>query len=204
MILEAETIVRAAGYLGVFGVIFAESGILLGFFLPGDSLLFTAGFFAAQGWFGFSLLPLAVGCFIAAVSGDSVGYAFGNRVGPKIFRREESLLFSKQHVARAQEFYEKHGGKTIILARFVPVVRTFAPILAGVGSMPYRKFFIFNVVGGFIWAVGLTSLGYGLGNIPGMEHYVEYVVLGIVALSISPAIWHLVSARLKSRRRSKS
>lgn len=190
--INPESIAQAAGYIGIFGVIFAESGLLIGFFLPGDSLLFTVGFFAAQGLFGFSLIPLALGCFAAAVLGDSVGYSFGLRVGPRIFRRPNSLLFSTENVRRAEVFYKKHGGKTIILARFVPVVRTFAPILAGVGKMTYGQFFLFNLIGGFLWAVGLTSLGYGLGNVVGAERYVELMVLGIVVLSIAPAIYHLL------------
>lgn len=195
--IDPESIAQAAGYIGIFAVIFAESGLLIGFFLPGDSLLFTVGFFAAQGLFGFSIAPLALGCFIAAVAGDSVGYSFGYRLGPRIFRRPNSLLFSLENVKRAEAFYEKHGGKTIILARFIPVVRTFAPILAGVGRMSYKDFIIFNLVGGFLWAVGLTMLGYGLGNVVGADRYVELVVLGIVVLSVAPALFHLLRNKQK-------
>src|SRR3989338_1165858 len=136
---DLASLVKTAGYLGLFGIIFAESGLFIGFFLPGDSLLFTAGFLASQGYLNIWLLvPL---CFAAAVLGDNFGYAFGRRVGPKIFRKEESLLFHKHHLERARTFYERHGKKTIILARFVPFARTFAPILAGIGEMHYRTFF---------------------------------------------------------------
>lgn len=200
MVLDAETIIQAAGYLGVFGVIFAESGLLFGFFLPGDSLLFTAGFFAAQGLFGFSLAPLMIGCFVASVAGDSVGYSFGRRVGPRLFRRPESLLFSRANIERAQAFYAAHGAKTIVLARFVPVVRTFAPIVAGVGSMPYRQFVTFNLLGGLLWSVLFIGLGYGLGNVPGAEHYIELIVLGIVALSVAPVAWHILSDAKRRRK----
>lgn len=197
--IDAETIIKAAGYLGIFAVIFAESGLFFGFFLPGDSLLFTAGFFAAQGIFGLSFWPLLFGCFIAAVAGDSVGYSFGRNVGPRLFRREESLLFSRSNVARAQAFYERHGGKTIVIARFIPVIRTFAPIVAGVGNMTYRRFVSFNLAGGLIWTTGFIGLGYLLGNIPGMEKYVHLVIGAIIALSILPAIWHIVKSRAARR-----
>lgn len=193
--IDAETIIKAAGYLGILLVIFAESGLLIGFFLPGDTLLFTAGFFAAQGFFGLSFWPLLLGCMAAAIIGDNVGYTLGHKLGPKIFRRPESLFFSRDNVKRAEQFYERYGGKTIILARFVPVVRTFAPILAGVGSMPYRKFLVFNVVGGCLWTVVLISLGYALGNVPGAKNYVHLIVGLIVVLSILPAIWHLLGSR---------
>lgn len=193
--IDAEAIIKTAGYLGIFMVIFAESGLFFGFFLPGDSLLFTAGFFAAQGIFGLSFWPLFIGCFAAAVAGDSVGYGFGRSVGAHLFKREESLLFPRSHVEQAQAFYERHGGKTIVLARFVPVVRTFAPIVAGIGTMSYRKFVSFNLAGGFIWTVSLIGLGYLLGSVPGMERYVHLVIGAIVVLSVSPAIWHFLRSR---------
>lgn len=191
VVFDIETIIKVGGYIGLFAIIFAESGLLIGFFLPGDSLLFTAGFFASQGLFGFSIVPLALGCFVAAVAGDSVGYSFGNRVGRKIFRRKESVLFNPAHLDKAKRFYEKHGPKTIVIARFVPVVRTFAPIVAGAGEMKYRTFIVFNVLGGLIWAVGLTVLGYALGSsIPGLEHHIEIIIVGIISLSILPVLIH--------------
>lgn len=183
--------IKAAGYLGVFGIVFAESGLFVGFFLPGDSLLFTAGFLASQGFLNIGVLMLV--SFIAAVVGDSVGYSFGLRVGPAIFKKEDSLLFSRHHLESARLFYEKHGGKTIILARFVPFVRTFAPILAGVGQMKYRYFLSYNVVGGFLWSIGLTSLGYYLGkSIPNVDKYLLPIIALIIFISILPGIVHLI------------
>lgn len=186
---ELRGLLEAVGYVGIAGIVFAESGLLVGFFLPGDSLLFTAGFLAAQGVF--RIVPLAVICFVAAVVGDSVGYAFGHRVGRRIFSRDDSLLFHKKNLLRAEEFYERHGGKAIILARFMPVVRTFAPILAGVGSMTYARFLAYNVIGGALWAIGLTVLGYFLGSaIPDVDRYLLPIVLGIVVLSVLPPALH--------------
>ncbi|MFN8529319.1 MAG: VTT domain-containing protein [Anaerolineae bacterium] len=196
------------GYIIIFGIIFAESGLLIGFFLPGDSLLFTAGFLAspasmellrglglpADGPF-FSLALLAIGCFIAAVSGDSVGYLFGKSVGRRLFQKEDSMLFSKKNVLAAQAFYEKHGGKAIVLARFVPVIRTFAPIVAGIGEMNYRRFLAFNLIGGFVWACGVTIGGYFLGQIIGPENIDKYllpIIILIVLISVAPAVLHVV------------
>lgn len=199
------------GYLLIFGIIFAESGLLIGFFLPGDSLLFTAGFLASESGkelllkFGlpanepfFSLIVLVIGCFIAAVVGDSVGYMFGKRVGQRLFQREDSRFFSKKNVYKAQEFYEKHGGKAIVLARFVPVVRTFAPIVAGIGDMHYTRFLMFNVVGGFFWAVGVTVAGYFLAAIIGPENIDKYllpIIVLIVLISVAPPALHLWKER---------
>src|SRR6185503_6689104 len=182
-----EEFIRAAGYFGLFAMIFAESGVLIGFFLPGDSVLFTAGFLSSQGylniWF---LIPLM---FIAAAAGDSVGYEFGKKVGPRIFKREDSLLFKKKYILDAQHYYEKYGGKTLILARFIPFVLTFAPILAGVGNMKYRKFLSYNLIGAFLWAVGLTLLGYFMGNlIPNVDRYLLPIIAIIVIASIAPTI----------------
>lgn len=206
-----EFIVRygpTLGYLIIFGIIFAESGLLIGFFLPGDSLLFTAGFLASptskellvklgveSDTAFFSLPILLVGCFLAAVIGDSVGYMFGKRVGPRLFQREDSLLFSKKNVLKAQEFYDKHGGKAIVLARFVPVVRTFAPIVAGIGNMHYRRFLAFNLVGGLLWAVGVTIAGYFLAAVIGPENIDKYllpIIVLIVLISVAPAAYHIL------------
>lgn len=185
------TLIKTAGYAGLFGIVFAESGLLIGFFLPGDSLLFTAGFLASQGYLNIWLLmPLL---FIAAVTGDSVGYAFGSKAGPKIFTKEDSLFFHKSHILKAKYFFEKHGGKTIIIARFVPVVRTFAPILAGVGKMRYSTFLFYNIMGGFLWAVGLTFLGYILGQtIPSIDRYLLPIIAFIIIASIAPNIWQII------------
>lgn len=188
---ELIPLIKSAGYLGLFGITFAESGLLIGFFLPGDSLLFTSGFLASQGFLDLRiLLPLL---FVGAVAGDSAGYAFGRRFGPKVFSREDSLFFHKDHILRAQAFFEKHGGKSIILARFMPVIRTFAPILAGVGNMHYRTFLFYNIVGGLLWAPGLLSLGYFLGRvIPDAEKYILPIVLLIVFISVAPQAFHIL------------
>jgi membrane-associated protein len=175
--------------IGLFLIVFAESGLLIGFFLPGDSLLFTAGLLASQDKSGLHLPVLLVGCFIAAVLGDQVGYWFGKRVGPALFRRPDSRIFKQEYVHRTKDFFEKHGPKTILLARFVPIVRTFAPILAGVGEMPYATFIRFNVIGGFVWAVGVTTAGYVLGStIPSIDRYLLPIIFVIVLLSVLPPL----------------
>ena len=192
-LLDPEKLLAAVGTIGLIAVVFAESGLLFGFFLPGDSLLFTAGLFAAQG--RLSLPVILVGCFLAAVAGDQVGYAFGNRVGPALFRRPDSRFFKKEHVEKAQDYFDRYGSKTIVLARFVPIVRTFAPIVAGVGSMRYRTFLVYNVLGGLLWAVGVTLLGYFLGEIEWVEQNLEIAILGIVGLSVLPIVFELLRAR---------
>ncbi|MDP3724666.1 MAG: VTT domain-containing protein [bacterium] len=182
---------KTIGYLGIFGIIFAESGLLIGFFLPGDSLLFTAGFLASQGFFNIALLCGLT--FVAAVTGDSVGYTFGRRVGRRLFRKEESVFFHKDHLLKAQAFYEKHGGKTIVLARFMPFVRTFAPIVAGVGLMHYPKFLAYNLLGGFLWAVCIPLAGYFLGSIiPDVDTYLLPIIMLIIILSVLPSALHIL------------
>jgi len=184
-------LIRTIGLLGVLGIVFAESGLLIGFFLPGDSLLFTAGFLASQGLL--NIYVLSLGSFVCAVAGDSVGYAFGHKVGKGLFRREDSLLFHKDNLLKAKAFYEKHGGKTIILARFIPIVRTFAPIVAGVGDMHYPTFLSFNIIGAALWAIGVSWSGYFLGSIiPDVDKYLFPIVLGIIFLSILPGITHVM------------
>ncbi len=187
-------IIIGFGYVGITAVIFAETGLLIGFFLPGDSLLFTAGFLSSQGVFDIRLL-IAL-CGVAAVVGDGIGYAFGVRVGPRIFSREDSLLFHRDHLTRAQRFYERHGPKAVVLARFVPFARTFVPILAGVGRMRYRRFLTYNIVGAGLWAVGIPFIGYSLGrSIPGVDQYLLPIILLIILLSISPGIIHVLRNR---------
>lgn len=191
--------IKAVGYLGVFGVVFAESGLLIGFFLPGDSLLFTAGFLAAQGFFNIWILIGLV--FIGAVLGDNIGYAFGYRIGPKIFKREDSIFFHKDILEKARIFYEKHGAKTIVLARFMPGIRTFAPILAGVGKMNYKTFFYYNMLGGFLWGIGLPWFGYFLGNtIPDIDKYLLPIIILIIALSVLPTVIHILRTPEDRRR----
>lgn len=178
---------------GVALIIFAESGLLAGFFLPGDSLLFTAGFLVQQNILVFDIHLLALVLFVAAALGDSVGYAFGNKVGPRLFKRKESLLFHQDNLRRAEEFYKKHGGKTVVVARFVPVIRTFAPIVAGIGKMRYRTFLAYNLVGALLWAVGLTYLGYFAGGwIEATGIKIEYVILAIIFVSILPPVIHVL------------
>jgi membrane-associated protein len=186
--LEPLFLIKTLGLVGVLGIVFAESGLLFGFFFPGDSLLFTAGFLASQGFI--NILVLSVGSFIAAVLGDNVGYAFGRRVGPKIFTKQDSLFFKKTYLKQAQAFYEKHGAKTIVLARFIPIVRTFAPIIAGVGQMHYRTFFFYNVLGGGLWTFGVSFAGYFLGKIiPNVDQYLLPIILVIIFVSILPGVW---------------
>lgn len=179
-------------YAVLFGIIFAESGLLVGFFLPGDSLLFTAGFLASKQLFGLDIFILIPGFFIAAVVGDSVGYAFGHKVGRRLFHKHESLLFHPDHLLKAEKFYETHGKKTIIIARFVPIVRTFAPIVAGIGKMNYATFLSYNIIGGVLWAIGLPLSGYILGGlIPESEKYLELIIFGIIFLSLLPTFYHV-------------
>jgi len=192
--IDLAAAIKAVGYLGLFGIVFAESGLFIGFFLPGDSLLFTAGFLASQGFL--DILILLPVCFVAAVFGDNFGYIFGKKIGPAFFNKEKSLLFHKEYLTKASEFYEKHGAKTIVLARFLPVVRTFAPILAGVGNMRYQTFLFYNFIGALLWAVGITLLGYYLGRaMPDAEKYILQIVLAIVAISSLPSIYHIIKNR---------
>ena len=194
MEMDVEKLLETVGTIGLFAIVFAESGLLIGFFLPGDSLLFTAGLLASQGKLNLPLI--LVGCFVCAVAGDQVGYAFGNRVGPALFRRPESRLFKHEHVEKAQAYFEKYGVKTIVLARFVPVVRTFAPIVAGVGKMEYRTFVRFNIIGGFLWAVGVTMIGYVLGDtIPDIDKYLLPIIGLIVLLSVIPVLLEIRKTR---------
>jgi membrane-associated protein len=189
-IFHPEGIIATLGYFGITAIVFAESGLLFGFFLPGDSLLFTAGFLASQGTFNIWLLTAL--CFAAAVAGDSVGYAFGHKVGRRLFHRKESWLFHKENLLKAERFYEVHGKRTIILARFLPVIRTFAPIVAGIGKMHYRTFLAYNVIGGLLWAVGLTVSGYYLGRlIPDVDRYLIPAVFVIIVISVAPTLYHL-------------
>ena len=203
--LNPETI-AAAGYFVLIFVVFAETGLAAGFFLPGDSLLFVSGLFAADGKFILfsslsqeaNLFILLISVFIAAVVGDAVGYLTGAKLGPRLFKRPKSLLFKPSHLLKAQEFYEKYGGKTIIIARFVPIVRTFAPIVAGAAQMPYRTFVVYNVVGGFLWVFSMILGGYFLGQaFPFLREHLEIVVIVIVLLSIIPMVVEII----KSRRR---
>jgi len=187
-----QELIKHIGYLGVWAIIFAESGLFIGFFLPGDSLLFTAGFIASQPGF-FDIRVLIFGAFVCAVLGDNVGYATGYRFGRRLFEKEDSWLFKKKHLNKTQEFYEKHGKKTIVLARFLPIIRTFAPIVAGVGAMRYKTFMAYNLIGGFGWTFGITLMGYYLGKaIPDVDKYLIPVILVIIFVSLIPSIIHVI------------
>ncbi len=200
--IDLVSLITAAGLLGLFFIVFAESGLFLGAFLPGDSLLFTAGFLASQDFFSIYLL-IAV-TFAAAVLGDSFGYAFGKKGGPLIFRRDDSLIFNRHYIERAKVFYERHGGKTIILARFLPFVRTFAPILAGVGGMRYPAFLLYNVLGAALWAAGLALAGFFLGRaMPDVDRYLLPIILAIILFSSSPLLLHFFRNKENIRRLKK-
>jgi len=184
-----------AGYALLAAIVFAETGLLVGLFLPGDSLLFTVGVVAGAGQL--DIVSICLLLTFMSVLGDQSGYFLGHRTGPKIFSRRDSLLFKQEYVTRTQAFYEKHGGKTLIYAKFVPIVRTFAPFMAGVGRMKYRRFFSFNIFGGIGWVLSMTLAGYVLGNVPVVRKNFEKVVIGIVVLSVAPMIIHYFSSSKK-------
>lgn len=197
---DMPALVQWAGYVGMTAIIFTETGLLVGFFLPGDSLLVTAGLLSVtHPEFGLNVWTLGPLLTVAAIVGDTVGYHIGKYTGPRIFTRPDSLLFKRDHLLKAQAFYEKHGGKTIILARFVPIIRTFAPLVAGVGQMEYRRFLAYNVIGGILWIWSMLLTGWILGQtIPGVAKHVEKLILLIIFLSILPGI----IAWLRERKRA--
>ena len=207
MIFNPEHIIHSGGLLLIAIMVFAESGLLVGFFLPGDTLLFSAGFFASQG--KLPLLPLLIFTVIAAVVGDNVGYYIGKKTGKHIFTKKDGILFKAEYIKDAQVFYEKHGGKTITLARFIPIVRTFAPVVAGVGEMEQKRFMAFNLVGATAWVVGIIMAGHYLGSrIPSIDKYLLPAV-GLASLfTFAPAIYHIFKdpktrAKLWTKLRSK-
>jgi len=192
-------LVRVAGYFGLFAIVFAETGLLVGFCLPGDSLLVTAGLLASQGG-SLNVWVLGTVLSLAAVLGDSVGYAIGYYLGPRVFNRDDSFFFNKDHVVKTQRFYQKYGSKTIVLARFVPIVRTFAPTVAGVGKMEYRRFLAFNVVGGVGWVWSMVLAGFFLGrSIPDLEHHLHWVALIVIAISFIPILREWLIARKEKK-----
>ena len=195
--LNPETILNSVGLIGLFINIFAESGLLIGFFLPGDSLLFVAGFLAPS--LHIHIFVLAGGVALMAILGDSVGYWIGKKIGPAIFKREESLFFSKKHVERAHIFFAKHGPSSIILARFIPIVRTFVPMVAGVGAMTYRTFLTYNIIGGILWGAGITLLGSYFGSIiPDIDQYLLPIIIVIVILSLLPVMFEIIKISKKN------
>ncbi|MDX3094395.1 VTT domain-containing protein [Streptomyces sp. ME01-24h] len=198
--LDPDYLISSAGLIGLLAIVFAESGLLIGFFLPGDSLLFTGGLLVAGGKLDYPIWLVCVLVWIAAVAGDQVGYLFGRKVGPSLFRRPDSRLFKQENVEKAHEFFERHGAKSIVLARFVPIVRTFTPIIAGVSRMNYRVFVTYNLVGGLLWGVGVTLLGYWLGQIAFVREHIELILIGIVLLSVVPIAIEFLRARAASRK----
>ena len=211
--LDPQKLVMSIGLIGLFLVIFAESGIMIGFFLPGDSLLFAAGLVTAgisldngNHWdlAGGNVAFVAIGCAIAAIAGDQVGYAFGNRVGPALFKRPQSRLFKPAYIEKAEEFFARHGSKSIVLARFVPVVRTFAPIVAGASKMHYRTFVKFNIIGGAVWGAGFVLLGYWLGSaFPWIGKNIEYAIVLIIVLSLIPVAVEVIRHRRNAKPKGK-
>ncbi|KKS21326.1 MAG: hypothetical protein UU77_C0004G0003 [candidate division WWE3 bacterium GW2011_GWC1_41_7] len=199
---DLRSFVEQIGYIGTFFVIFAESGLLIGFFLPGDSLIFTAGLLASPKFAFFNIWVLLIGSWIAAVVGDNVGYEFGKRMGKRLFLREKSFLFNPGNLLKAQEFYEKHGGKAIVIARFMPVVRTFAPIVAGIAHMDHKRFTFFNFIGGTLWIWGVGLAGYFLGNLlpndESIDTYLLPIIFLIVFISVAPPAVHLYKENHKS------
>lgn len=186
---DLEGLIRWGGLLALTVIVFTETGLLFGFFLPGDSLLVTAGLLASQPEMGLNVYLMGLILSIAAILGDALGYTIGRAAGPRIFTREDSLFFNRKHLQRAHTFYEKHGGKTIVLARFMPIIRTFAPVVAGAAAMRYRDFVVFNVFGGLLWVWSMLFTGYFLGRfVPGIDHHIEKVIILVVFLSILPAI----------------
>jgi membrane-associated protein len=193
---DVQQIVRLGGYVGLTAIIFAETGLLVGFFLPGDSLLVTGGLLSSQPQFGLNIWLLGALLTVAAIVGNSAGYAIGWYTGPKLFTRDDSLLFKKRHLFRAHQFYEKHGGKTLVIARFMPIVRTFVPVVAGLGRMPFRAYTAYNVLGAVLWIWSMLFIGYFLGRyIPGIENHITKVILVVIFLSLLPGIVSWARAR---------
>lgn len=196
--LDPEKLIETFGTLGLLAIVFVESGLLFGFFLPGDSLLFTAGLLSANGTMP-DLWILLVTIPIAAIAGDQIGYVIGRRAGPAIFNRPDSRFFHHEHVDRAYEFFDRYGPYTIVLARFVPIVRTFAPVAAGVGRMRYGTFLTYNVLGGVLWGIGVTTLGYYLGQVEWVRANIEFVLIAIVGISVLPIAAEALRARRRNR-----
>ncbi len=196
-IYDVKGLIQWGGLVMICAIVFAETGLMIGFFLPGDSLLVTAGVFAAAGLLDLTLLLTLVS--LCAVTGDQLGYYIGQKTGQALFTREDSLFFKKSHVQKAQAFYEKYGAKTIVIARFVPIVRTFAPVVAGVGKMNYRRFVTYNVTGGILWVFSMILTGYLLGSaVPDIDKHIHYVIAVVIVLSILPAVIEVLRNRRKS------
>src|SRR5687768_2131517 len=196
---DVRGLVQWGGYIALAIIVFTETGLMIGFFLPGDSLLVTAGLFAAKG--DLNIVFLNVLLMVCAITGDATGYYIGKKLGPALFRKEDSLLFKKKHLIATQQFYEKHGGKTIIIARFVPIIRTFAPVVAGMANMTYRRFALYNIVGGVGWVFSMTMIGYALLKIfPNAEKHIHIIIIVVIFISILPGIIEVARAKMKGKR----
>jgi membrane-associated protein len=197
-IYDVESLVRVGGIVGLTVIVFTETGLLIGFFLPGDSLLVTAGLFAARGDLDVTLLIVSLS--VAAIAGDTVGYNIGARAGPKLFSRPDSLLFNRKHLLTTKEFYERHGPFTIVIARFVPIIRTFAPVVAGIGAMEYRRFLAYNVMGGIGWVLTTVLGGYFLGQlVPNIHDHIQKIIVVVIVLSLLPMIIKIAREKLKGK-----
>jgi membrane-associated protein len=194
-LLSPDRLVSNWGLIGLMAIIFAECGLLVGFFLPGDTLLFSAGVLVKKGTFDHPLWLVILLTFLAAVAGNQVGYEIGRRAGPAVFRRPNSRLFQPEYVERTRAFFQKYGSLSVVLARFVPIVRTFVTVMAGTGRMDYRTYTIYSIIGGALWTAGVTTLGYACGNIAIIADHVELLLLGAVALSVVPVLWHVLRTR---------
>ncbi|MGK2933811.1 MAG: DedA family protein [Gemmatimonadaceae bacterium] len=193
---DLPALIKWGGYVGLTAIVFTETGLLVGFFLPGDSLLVTAGLLASQGFLNVYVMGGLL--TVAAIAGDSVGYSIGKAAGPRLFKREDSFFFNKKHLYRAHDFYLRHGGKTIVIARFVPILRTFAPVVAGAADMPYRRFIFFNIAGGIGWIWSMLMVGYVLGRyIPGIEKRIEWVIVAVIGLSLVPILIEYLKSKKK-------
>jgi membrane-associated protein len=197
--IEPDFLIETFGMLGILAIVFVESGLLIGFLLPGDSLLFTAGLLSSTGTLP-DLWVLLVTIPLAAIAGDQVGYLIGRKAGPAVFKRPNSRFFRAEYVERASEFFDRYGPRAVVLARFVPIVRTLAPVMAGVGRMNYRTFLTYNIIGGVAWGVGVTTLGYFLGQIEFVHANIEFIIIGIVALSLVPVVLELARGWRSTRR----
>lgn len=189
--MSIDKYILGGGLIAIGLTVFAESGLLIGFFLPGDTLLFGAGIIAAQGVLPIQWLIATI--IVAAILGDNVGYSIGRRFGRQLFNKKDGLIFRQEYLQRAEEFYKKHGGKTIIMARFIPIIRTFAPVVAGIGTMSHKKFLAYNIIGGVLWGISLPLAGYYIGSrLPWLQNYIEPAIIAVVVLSIGPALIHLL------------
>ncbi|MFD7444307.1 DedA family protein [Streptomyces sp. NPDC059909] len=202
--LDPDYLITTFGLIGVLVIVFAESGLLIGFFLPGDSLLFTTGLLVTTGVIKQPLWVVCTLVVLAAIIGDQVGYLFGRKVGPALFKRPDSKLFKQENVEKAHEFFEKYGPKSLVLARFVPIVRTFTPIIAGVSRMNYRSFITFNVIGGMLWGAGVTLLGAALGKIEFVHKNIEAILIAIVLISVVPIVIEFLRARSKGKKEAEA